>query len=72
MAPKRGAFDESQLPLLVHDLDVVRLGVPRADVENNQRMNRKSSESKMPVMVKAAAYEKKARPIVPLQVRIKD
>ena len=65
-------FDEPQLPLLVHNLDDVRLGVPRADVENNRRMNRKSSASKMPVMVEAAAYEKKVRLTMPLQVGIKD
>ena len=47
------------------DLDVVRLGVPKDDVENNWRMNRNSSASKMPVMVKTTAYEKKARPTVP-------
>ena len=33
-------------------------------------MNRKISASKMPVMVKVAAYERKARHTVPLQVRI--
>ena len=41
-------------------------------MENNRRMNRKSSASKMPVMVEATAYEKKVRFTVPLQVRIKD
>ena len=56
----------------MHDLDVVRLGVPKDDVKNNRRMNRKSSASEMPVMVEATAYKKKARPTVPLQVRIKD
>ena len=54
------------------DLEVVRLGVPKGDVENSWRMNRNGSVSKMPVMVKAAAYEKKVRFTVPLQVRIKD
>ena len=41
-------------------------------MENNRLMNQKNSTSNMPVMVEATAYKKKARPTVPLQVRIKD
>ena len=63
-------FNKPQLSLLVRDLDGVRRGVPKDDVENNRWMNRKSSASKMPVVVEAAAYKKKARPIMPLRVRI--
>ena len=63
-------FGKLQLPFLVHDLDVVRLGILKDNVKNNRRMKRTRSVSEMPVMVKAAAYEKKVSPTMLLQVRI--
>ena len=54
----------------MNNLDGVRIGVPKDNLENNRHIKRKNSTSKMHVMVEVVAYEKKARPTVPLRVRI--